>query len=339
MRLRVGLMNKVLVYILGGGTSAERGVSLKTAQCFSRHIDRRKYAIVQITISKQGVWTYREYGQLVKILPSELEVWLKGHRPDVVLLGLHGTGAEDGQIQQFLDKLGIKYTGSGATASTEAFDKVVARERFVEAGLNVAPAVVVTSAQAQGVDDSQSRSAKLTYPLFVKPTQSGSSFGISKVASSAELERAIRQAHKYAQDVLIEEGVQGRELSCGVVQNGEAPIVLPPTEIRPSDHFFSYKAKYSAPSEGGATEITPAPLSAALIEQVQAVATLAHSALGCRGITRTDMILTVKGDLVVLETNTLPGMTTTSLIPQQAEVAGLSIAKLIDLLIADALVK
>lgn len=324
------MKNKLLVYILGGGVSAEHEVSLKTANAFYNHIDRGKYEPMAITISKRGDW--QTEGEVVPA--KKVKAWIKDNKPDVVLLGIHGTGYEDGQIQALFEKLAIPFTGSGSKASQLAFDKQKTKDLLEKEGLQVALGVLIKKKEFQ---NASKLTSGLNFPFFVKPNQNGSSVATTRVSSLQELKKALDLVWAIDRSALIEQEVKGRELSCGVIQNGDTPIVLPPTEIRSPGEFFSYQAKYSLKLKGGAEELTPAPLTQEQTEQVQAVATVAHEALNCRGITRTDMILNPSGELFVLEINTLPGMTETSLVPQQAKVAGLNLKQIVDLLIEDAI--
>jgi D-alanine-D-alanine ligase len=233
--------------------------------------------------------------------------------PEVVFLALHGPFGEDGTIQRVCEAAHVAYTGSDPHASHLGMDKVASRQRFEQVGLSVPRWRVLDSATA--VADESLRDVSL--PVVVKPTNQGSSIGVTRVAHRKDLAAAIEAARRYDHRVLVEAWVQGRELTVGVLGDTALPVV----EIRSSHMLFDYAAKYTA----GQTEyLVPAPLEAHVAQRVQAAGLQAHRALGCRHFSRTDMILTEAGEPVVLEVNTIPGLTSTSLLPKAAACAGLS---------------
>ena len=221
------------------------------------------------------------------------------------VIALHGAFGEDGTIQQLCEALHLAYTGSDAQASRLGMDKVASRRRFESAGLRVPRwhlvDLRVTRTTVRG----------FSYPLVVKPSDQGSSLGVSIVRRSEELAPALASAGQYGPHVLIEEFVAGREMTVGVLGDEPLPIV----EIRPAHPFFDFSAKYTL----GMTEyVVPAPLAPQVAERVQAAGLAAHRAIGCRHLSRTDIIVSQDGVPVILEVNTIPGFTPTSLVPKAA---------------------
>ncbi len=226
---------------------------------------------------------------------------------DVAFIALHGTFGEDGQVQRILEKRGVTYTGSDSEASARAFDKGIAKEHFA-AGRIPTPAVFTDP-------------SRVKFPAVVKPARQGSSVGITIVRDQAELTAACTKARSYDQRLVIEEFIRGRELTVGVLGRRELPVV----EIRTESGFFGYREKYTA---GAAEEIVPAPLDSAVAVKAQRLARLAHERLGCRDFSRVDLMLNDRGELFVLEVNTIPGLTANSLLPKAAKAAGLSMSDL-----------
>lgn len=281
-----------------GGPSAEHEVSLKSGRMVLAHLNRKKYQAEGFVISKKGRWPIN-FEQLKK-------------RFDIAFLAMHGEYGEDGTVQKILEKHGIAFTGSGSVASRVGMDKGAANKVFAEAGLFV-PA------------------AGKKFPMVVKPADRGSSVGVSIVKNGTELSRGVMNALKYSPNLLIQEFIHGREFTCGVLERGGKLTALPPTEIIPkTSGFFDYRAKYT---KGASREITPPQLSKKEIANLQKIALTAHRAIGARGFSRTDIIHDRKGKCFVLEINTIPGLTQTSLLPQQAAAAGISFPKLLEIII------
>ena len=318
------------VGILTGGLSAEYDVSLNTGQNVFENLDRTKYQPIIIKISKTGKWFLGEK-------PISQTNVFKGC--NVVFNALHGTFGEDGTVQAILEHAGIRYTGSGIVGSALAMDKYHSREIFKLAGLNTPKTMKLKAGE--------NYSARLNFfinkitklPVVVKPCSNGSSVGVQIVEEMNKLGKAIKTSFKYDNNVLVEEFIKGRELTCGVLEefNNEAVSALPVTEIIPikNHKFFNYYAKYKT---GHSNEITPAPIEESLFKKAQDIAIRAHQVLGCKGYSRTDMILkSGNGTIYVLETNTLPGLTKNSLFPKAAQVAGLTMDKLLDRIVESSL--
>jgi len=309
-------MAKIRLALIAGGTSDEREVSLRGAIGVAQALDPEKYEVVR----------YDPATDLARIAGD-------ANRIDVAFLLLHGVHGEDGTIQGFLDLLGIPYQGSGVLGSALAMDKNLAKTLYKLNGLPVAPWVMVEPAD---LSDTGRITTSLRLPCVVKPVRQGSSIGMSIVRTAEQLPAALHLALRHDSEVMVEEFIKGRELTVGVIGNAEL-TALPLIEIIPDSRFefFDYEAKYQP---GASKEICPAPVSDQVRKKAQEYARIAHRSLQLRGYSRTDMIVADE-ELYVLETNTIPGMTPTSLLPQAAAEAGLPFGALLDRLIALALEK
>jgi D-alanine-D-alanine ligase len=301
---------KKTIALLAGGISSEREVSLKSGEQVYQALDKAKY----------DVRRYDPKSDLSKLMAEASQI-------DAALIILHGPYGEDGTVQGLLELLDIPYQGAGVLGSALAMNKLAAKQLYERQGLPV-PSYVVERRSAPG--DHRQLVAQLGLPLVVKPASAGSSIGMSIVASAHDLSAAMDNAFAHDAVVVVEEFIKGTEITGGVLGNDRLQR-LPLIEIIPGQKhlFFDYEAKYTP---GATTEICPARIAAALTQKAQHYAEMAHRALYCKGYSRTDMI--VRGeDIFVLETNTIPGMTPTSLFPQAAQVAGISFGQLLDRLI------
>lgn len=235
---------------------------------------------------------------------------------------MHGEYGEDGTIQKLLESMGIPFTGSNAKASRLGMDKTAAARAFKKAGLNIPPTVNLGKIK--------------TFPIVIKPADRGSSVGVSIVKNHSELEHAIAEAKKYSPNIVAQQFISGREFTCGVLEMNKRPVALPPTEIVVKRGvFFDFDAKYTP---NATEEVTPPKnLPATKIKALQHAALKAHKAIHARGISRTDIIMDKTGKIYVLEINTIPGMTETSLVPQEARAYGLTTGELLDNIIQAAL--
>lgn len=313
------------VAVIMGGPSDEHPVSLKTgAQVLSVLRDPK----IAVRIEKDGCWNVG--GEDFSTVGAALDA-LK-ERADVVFIGLHGPFGEDGRIQALLEAVGLPYVGSGVAASALAMDKARAKLAYRAAGLPTPDSVMLMPWQSTSQRQDQLQIAdSFGYPVVLKPFVGGSSFGVSFPASRADLEQTCAAGLERGQELLVEKRIVGTELTCGVLAlTGEA-FALPVTEIVPGEAFtfFDYEAKYTP---GATDEITPARIDDKLRDRVQQLALQAHHILGCRHLSRTDFMVH-NDEPLVLETNTLPGFTETSLLPQAAEVFGLSFEKLVEALL------
>jgi D-alanine-D-alanine ligase len=303
-------MKKLSVALLAGGISSEREVSLQSGDQVYEALDKEKYHILR----------YDPKTDLGRLVNDAAKI-------DVALIILHGPYGEDGTVQGLLDLLDIPYQGSGVLGSALAMNKAVTKQLYEKAGIPVPPYIIYDRNDNVNVDACVKH---IGLPLVVKPVSGGSSVGMSIVRSAGDLQGALDKAIVYDRAVMVESYIAGTELTGGVIGNKELEA-LPIIEILPDQtrEFFDYEAKYTP---GVTQEICPARIDEELTQQAQSYAKIAHQALYCRGYSRTDMILKDR-ELYVLETNTIPGMTVTSLLPQAAQVAGISFSQLMDKLI------
>lgn len=307
-------MAKLRLALIAGGVSAEREVSLRGAAGVEQALNRDRYEVVR----------YDPATDLARIAADAANI-------DAAFILLHGVHGEDGTIQGFLDLLGIPYQGAGVLGSALAMDKNLAKVMYRLAGLPVAPWVMVEPGDLR---DSGRIESAVGLPCVVKPVRQGSSIGMSIVRTRDQLPAALELALRHDGEVMVEAFLKGRELTAGVLGNSEL-TALPLIEIIPDSRydFFNYEAKYQP---GATREVCPAPVSETVRARAQDYAVRAHRSLQLRGYSRTDMIL-VGEELYLLETNTIPGMTPTSLLPQAAAEAGLPFGALLDRLIELAL--
>jgi D-alanine-D-alanine ligase len=296
--------------VLDGGLSSERDVSLRSGGAVTKALREASYDVVEIDVGKD--------------LPARLVA----EKVQVAFIGLHGRYGEDGCIQGLLESMFIPYTGSGVLASSVGMEKVFTKQVFVSNGIPTPAHAAFTTAE-------QALKAKLPfdYPVVVKPSREGSSVGITIAKGREQYEAAVHEAAKYPGLILVEQFIKGAEVQ-GAVLDDEALGVI---EIVPAREFYDYQAKYGPNS--GTQYIFPARLDAATYEKVNEVCLAAHKALDCSGATRSDAIVTPDGGVYLLELNTLPGMTATSLLPKIAAGRGISFTQLCERLLVGASLK
>lgn len=292
------------VGVLMGGPSSEREISFKSGKAVLSALLDSGIEAVGIEITTDNV---RENIKL-----------LKGHNLNGVFIALHGRFGEDGGIQEILEKINLPYTASGVAASRLAMDKIKSLDKFRVGGLCVPKSRTIAKSDYQKAKIFKN---DLGLPLVVKPANHGSSIGLSLVETNEGIVAAIELAFQFDDRIIIEEFISGRELTVGVLGDEALPVI----EILPKHKFFDFQAKYHA----GLTEyIVPAVLEKSIFKKAQDVALEAHRILGCFGCSRTDIILNSDGSLYVLEVNTIPGMTATSLLPKAAKVIGIDFNRL-----------
>ncbi len=284
-------MKKIQVAVLKGGVSTEREVSLRSGIAVAEALVQSGFEVTEIDVRMPE-------------LPSLVEI-------DIVFNALHGSFGEDGGVQKLLDQLNIPYTGSGALASALAFDKSTSKKTFLKKEIATPAHVLLERA-----DVNQSCISHLRYPLVLKPVRQGSSIGIEIVREASQFDEACTRVFRFDQLVIAEEFIKGREFTVGVLGRNTLPVV----EICSNDKFFTYNAKYVSPQ----TEyIVPAQISEELAQQAKQIAWRAHQSLGCRDLSRVDLMLDAQDMFWVLEVNTNPGFTETSLVPKAARAAGI----------------
>ncbi len=304
------MMEPLTVALISGGISSERDVSLKSGDQVFAALDKNKYRVCR----------YDPQTDISRLVADASII-------DVALIILHGSFGEDGTVQGLLDLLGIPYQGSGVLGSAIAMDKLVSKQLYETSGIPTPTYITIKQGDERKIDICLER---IGLPLVIKPAKGGSSIGMTIVKTPDRLEPAIQEALRYGDTLVVEAYITGTELTVGVIGNREL-TPLPVIEIIPDSRyeFFDYHAKYLP---GASQEICPARIDAALTEKAQAYAAMAHRALFCEGYSRTDMILKDR-QIYVLETNTIPGMTETSLLPRAAKTAGIPFSRLLDILI------
>lgn len=335
-------MERIRVGIIFGGRGEEHPVSVKSAREVAKHLDTDKYEPFFIGITRDGEWklcadpgTDWENGRPVVLSPDGLLVLAHGRyetiRLDVVLPVLHGKFGEDGAIQGLLELAGLPYVGCDIPSSVLCMDKSLA---YVVAGsAGIATPAFRTVAADKHVDPGQ-----LTYPVFVKPARSGSSFGVTKVSHAEELAAAVETARQYDSKVLIEQAVDGSEVGCAVLGNDPDLIVGEVDQITLSHGFFRIHQEDTPESGSENSTITvPADIPAQARALVQETAMAVYRALGCRGLARVDLFLTAGGRVVLNEVNTLPGLTSYSRYPRMMTAAALPLSDVLDRLVSLAL--
>ena len=318
-----GFNSKIKVGVIMGGPSSEHEVSLASGENVFKNLDSRLFEPVKIKILRDGkVWMAGRYARLEKAVKSF----------DICFLATHGEFGEDGRLQAILESYGVSYTGSGVLASALAMNKAKSRQFFSANGLKT-PRTLLIKEEENFQSQLKFFANKLTkFPLVVKPCSRGSSVGVLIVKSKRALKKAIQNAFKYDPEVLIEEYIEGREFTCGVIEkrvNGVSLCTaLPVTEIIPNPEydFFNYEAKYKS---GASQEITPAQISEHLAKEIQEMTVKAHRILGCKDYSRSDFLVK-NGKVYTLELNTLPGLTENSLIPKALKTAGWSIKRFLN---------
>jgi D-alanine-D-alanine ligase len=292
------LLTDKKIGVLMGGASAEREVSLRSGNAIYKALQGIGYNVVAIDAGPD----------ICNVLNRE--------KVELAFLALHGGGGENGSIQGMLEVLGIEYTGSGVLASALAMDKEASKKIFLYHGIPVPPFVILKRGQ-------KAENIRFDMPWVVKPAAEGSSVGVTIVREKKIFDEALAKAFSFGPRIIVERYIDGKEINIGIL-NGE---VLGGVEVRPSLEFYSYEAKYTA----GLTEyILPPEIDDSVYEAAKATALSAHSALGCKGASRVDLRIDKKGNPYVLEVNTIPGMTETSLLPKIAGLAGYDFPELIE---------
>ncbi|OGF66028.1 hypothetical protein A3I27_03255 [Candidatus Giovannonibacteria bacterium RIFCSPLOWO2_02_FULL_43_11b] len=320
-------MAKIRVAVLRGGPSAEYEISLMTGENVLKFLPKDKYQAHDVLISKDGVWHMDGF-------PTDPAKIFR--RVDAVFNALHGEYGEDGIVQQILEGHKIPYTGSGILASAMAMKKNIAKDVYKNAWLKT-PRGITLKKTANIKESVRDINETLFPPWIIKPVGRGSSVGVAIAKTVPDIGPALEKAFSYDNEALAEEFISGRETTCGVLENfrGSKYYALPVIEIIPPDgFFFDYKVKYN----GETKEICPAHLDSKISEEIQNMSIAAHSALGLCHYSRSDFIVSKRG-IYILETNTLPGLTSESLLPKASEAVGLSFPNLLDHLVSLALEK
>ena len=313
------------VAIIEGGYSSEKAVSIKSAQTVFDHLDRSKFDPTRVLIDKHEWTAYDEDGRYA--IDRNDFSFIKNNRKiqfEYAFIVIHGTPGEDGKLQGYFDMLDIPYNTSSAAITSLTFQKFHCNRYLSTFGIHVAEGVI----RKKGDEiNEQEILNKVGLPCFVKPTDAGSSFGVSKVKETNQLLDAINNAFEHGEEVIVEAFIEGRELTNGVCRNEEGIHVLPITEIISENEFFDYEAKY----EGQSNEVTPAQISTDLEKKIKDLTYKIYDILGMKGIARMDYIVNNDGIPFLIEINSVPGMSKESIVPQMAEFEKINLKDIFDI--------
>ena len=308
------------IAIVCGGDSSEHDVSLRSAQGLYSFFDKERYNVYIVDIKGQDWHVELPGGITAGIDRNDFSFVEDGKAKwfDYAYITIHGTPGENGILQGYFDLIGLPYSTSGVLVEAMTFDKFVLNQYLRGYGVAVADSLLIRQGYEQLVSDEEIE-RRIGMPCFVKPAADGSSFGVSKVKNKDQLAPAIRKAMLESDEIMVEQFLDGTEISIGVYKTREKSVVLPATEVVTANEFFDYDAKYN----GQVQEITPARLSEDVTRRVREITSHIYDILHCNGIIRIDYIISKEGKIFMLEVNTTPGMTPTSFIPQQVRAAGL----------------
>lgn len=328
-------MKRLHIALMAGGNSSERGIALQSAAQIASVLDPEKYEVKVIDLKGRS-WAYTTpEGEQVEVDKNDFSITLNQKRDpfDYALIIIHGTPGENGMLQGYLEMMGIPHSSCSTTSSAITFDKISTKRTVREYGIHLAREILLSRHDKV---EPETIVQELGLPLFIKPNASGSSFGVTKVKCVEEITEAVKLAFTESEEVLIEECITGREMACGILLTQEEELIFPITEIVSKREFFDYEAKYEA---GLSDEITPAPISEELKQELNRITRLAYKACRCSGIVRIDFIVTPEGKPYLIEINSIPGMSSGSIVPKQAREMGIGLGELYDKVIKDTLRK
>ena len=317
------------IAIVAGGDSSEFEISVKSATEVGRVLSSR-YMVYIITIKGTNWYWEDSKGRYHNIDKNDFTLITDEYRIrfDGVFIAIHGTPGENGLLQGYYDMMGIPYTSCSSFCSALTFNKQATKLYLKEYKIKMAEAVIMRKGETI---DNESIIKKTGLPSFVKPNDSGSSFGVTKVSQKEDLLPAIEKAFRESNVVMVEAFMKGREVACGVVKTKNKNLVLPVIEIISKNEFFDYEAKYTP---GKSDEVVPADMPEKITSEIQRLSSYIYDLLGCKGIVRVDFIV-VEDKPYFLEINTVPGMTAESLVPKEAAAAGISLEELYSMVVED----
>ena len=312
---------KRTIAIVAGGDTSEYEVSLRSAQGIESFLDKDRY-ISYIVVMHGTDWHVQlPGGGTTPVDRNDFSFTLAGEKArfDYPYITIHGTPGEDGRLQGYFDMLHLPYSGCGVMASALTYNKFVCNQYLKGFGVRIAESLLLR--RGQGIAD-EDVVQKIGLPCFVKPNLGGSSFGVSRVNTPAQIQPAIAKAFAEADEVLVEAFLDGTEVTCGCYKTKQHAVTFPVTEVVSHHEYFDYDAKYCGDSD----EITPARIPDELSERVQKLTSAVYDIVGAAGLIRVDYIITEGSKINLIDVNTTPGMTATSFIPQQVRAAGLDIS-------------
>ena len=308
------------VAVIEGGYSKEKSISIKSAKTVFDNLDKTKFYPVRVLIHENEWTAYDDKGRY-SIDKNDFSFIKNGAKQnfEYAFIVIHGTPGEDGKLQGYLDMVGVPYNTSSAAIMALTFQKFHCNQFLNNFGINIPEAVLIKS---EDVIDETHIIDKVKLPCFVKPTDGGSSFGVSKVKKESELLPAIKEAFNHGSEVVVEENIEGREVTCGVYRDSEEIEVLPITEIISENEYFDYDAKYNGKSK----EVTPAELTDLMTTQIKSLTKEIYGILGMKGIVRMDYIVNDGGIPFLIEINSVPGMSKESIVPQMASTLNIKLS-------------
>ena len=315
------------VAVIEGGYSKEKAISVKSANTVFDNLDRTKFTPTKVLIDEKEWTSYDEEGRYA-IDKNDFSFIKNGskHNFDYAFIVIHGTPGEDGKLQGYLDMVGIPYNTSSANITALTFQKFHCNQFLKNYDINVPEAVLI---KPRDEINNEVIFKKVSLPCFVKPTDGGSSFGVTKVKIENELLPAIKEAFEHGTEVIVEENIEGREVTCGVYEREEGIKALPITEIISENEYFDYDAKYYGKSK----EITPAELNNEITDKIKVLTKEIYTILGLKGIVRVDYIINKEGAPFLIEINSVPGMSKESIVPQMLKAFNLNLKDLLSELI------
>jgi len=311
------------VAVIEGGYSKEKAISIKSAKTVFDKLDRTKFAPVRVLIDESEWTAYDDEGRYpidkndFSFIKNELRVQF-----EYAFVVIHGSPGEDGKLQGYLDMIGVPYNTSSAAITALTFQKFHCNQLLKNFGINVPEAVLIKPDDDINEEETLK---KVGLPCFVKPTDGGSSFGVTKVKKESELLPAIKEAFNHGTEIVVEENIEGREVTCGVYRDSEGIKALPITEIISENEYFDYDAKYNGKSK----EVTPGELTALMTNEIQSLTKEIYGILGMKGVVRMDYILNDGRIPFLIEINSVPGMSKESIVPQMISVAKKKISDLL----------
>ena len=311
------MTKKECIAVVMGGPSEEREISFMTGNAVVQALQEKGYDVVAVDLD-----------------PASLPQQLAACGATVVFNAVHGLYGEDGRMQGILEMINMPYTGSGVLSSALSMDKAYSKRMFQAQNIPTPKCIFAVANEKK--DTVQEILEKFSLPVVVKPAAQGSSIGVEIVKNQAELAAAIAEAFSYGQEIVIEEFIKGQEIAAGVLETLEGIVPMPLVLIEPHSGAYDYKSKYT---KGATVYTVPAPLTNEVTQKIQEVALAAYKALGCRGVARADILLTATGEALVLEMNSVPGMTSTSLIPKAAAAMNITFPDLCEQILRTATVK
>ncbi len=311
------MIKKECVAVVMGGPSEEREISFMTGNAVVQALREKGYDVVPIDLE-----------------PANLAQQLVSCGAKVVFNAVHGLYGEDGRMQSVLEMINMPYTGSGVLSSALSMDKVYSKRMFQAQNIPTPKCLFAVASEKKDVV--QEILTTFSLPVVVKPAAQGSSIGVEIVKNKEELAIALEEAISYGQEIVIEEFIKGKEIAAGVMETVEGVFAMPLVLIEPCSGAYDFKSKYT---KGATVYTVPAPLAPEIAQKTQAIALAAYKALGCRGVARADILLTDAGEALVLEMNSVPGMTSTSLIPKAAAAMGVSFPDLCEQILLTATAK